>query len=237
MPLITNLPAASALSTSDLLLLDTGSTTQKISVSNALASETAPGLVSAAAQTFAGIKTFAANPKIKASGQYPGFTFRNSSDVILGEIYLNKGDVTNYTSGRICFSTRSPNTPADTGTTGYGETFALPKPDEGRTTGASYDILTSKHFSFTGVKTILVPANSSVTLTLASSARAFVCSNGGNVGQRGAYVIHQGGSVKTIEAATLLTTSYSGSTVTFTSTATVQTYLDIIIFNGSVTEQ
>lgn len=62
--LISSLPEASVLANADWLVKDTGSETDKISVANACATASAPGLVSTAAQTIAGEKTFTSDIKL-----------------------------------------------------------------------------------------------------------------------------------------------------------------------------
>jgi hypothetical protein len=143
-----------------------------------------------------------------------------------GAIVTNVGSSTQPTTSQFYFVEPSVGS-ADGVTTGFFERYYLPASNANMTEDQSYNILTTK-----GKKQI--PASGSVTLTMSGSARALVISNGGNANQRGAYILYQNGSVKTIVSASALTTSYSGSTATFTSTATGVTYLDIIIFNGSI---
>lgn len=143
-----------------------------------------------------------------------------------GAIVTNVGNSTQPTTSQFYFVEPSVGS-ADGVTTGFFERYYLPASNANMTEDQSYNILTTK-----GKKQI--PASGSVTLTMSGSARALVISNGGNANQRGAYILYQNGSVKTIVSASALTTSYSGSTATFTSTATGVTYLDIIIFNGSI---
>ena len=64
MALITDLPAASGLSNTDLLVIDTGSQTQKLQAQNAGASASNAGLVTTGAQTIAGEKTFTSPIKL-----------------------------------------------------------------------------------------------------------------------------------------------------------------------------
>lgn len=154
-------------------------------------------------------------------------------DYTYGLFGLNVGSSTTPTQSRFYFQEESVST-VDGATTGYKELYYLPASDNNRTADASYSILTTKDYDFAGAQKMQIPASGSVTLTMSGSARALVISNGGNANQRGAYILYQNGSVKTIVSASALTTSYSGSTATFTSTATTVTYLDIIIFNGSI---
>lgn len=54
------------------------------------------------------------------------------------------GDATNVTAGHWYFYSHSPNTTADSGTTGYFERYHLPAVNIGRTANATYQILTDK---------------------------------------------------------------------------------------------
>ena len=64
MALIPDLPAASGLSNTDLLVIDTGSATQKIQAKDAGASASNAGLVTTGAQIIAGEKTFTSPIKL-----------------------------------------------------------------------------------------------------------------------------------------------------------------------------
>lgn len=237
MPLITNLPAASSLSASDLLIKDTGSTTQKLAVSNAYASASQPGFVSTGAQTFAGVKTFEANTiNLNSSIAYPGLMIHNpASSNRFGGFRFNLGAATpDRTYAYIEQASLSGGVP-----TGFYENYYFPRTDDGLTASISYQVLTTKEHQISTSKRFTIPANGSITLTFTGtaqgSARGIAVTNGGTANQRGMYIVYQGGSVKAVTAASVITASYSGSTITFASTATTTTYLDVMLFNGYVT--
>lgn len=178
---------------------------------------------------FLGTHTVTGALTLNYGSQYTQLYFRPTTaptDDHYGAIVTNVGSSTQPTTSQFYFVEPSVGS-ADGVTTGFFERYYLPASNANMTEDQSYNILTTK-----GKKQI--PASGSVTLTMSGSARALVISNGGNANQRGAYILYQNGSVKTIVSASALTTSYSGSTATFTSTATTVTYLDIIIFNGSI---
>lgn len=110
--LISSLPEASALSSSDWLVKDTGSETDKISVANACASDTAPGLVSTSAQTIAGEKTFTSDIKltdglktVALSANNKAVTLTASSNVSISSQVSGVVRNGNVVSGYVRFTT------------------------------------------------------------------------------------------------------------------------------------
>ena len=71
----------------------------------------------------------------------------NKSKTQVGEIYYNSGNADNVTTGQYNFRQWSPNSTADTGTSGFHETFSLPAVTVGRTANAGYAIITTKNLS------------------------------------------------------------------------------------------
>lgn len=61
---ISSLPESTSLANGNWIVKDTGTSTNKISVGNACATETTPGFVSTVAQTIAGEKTFTSDIKL-----------------------------------------------------------------------------------------------------------------------------------------------------------------------------
>ena len=140
MALITDLPAASSLAATDLLIKDTGSATQKLAISDAYASASQPGMVSTGAQTLAGGKTFTSTPTISASGNYAGLDFKKSADTSAGASITK---VSATASNRLYFTEYHRSSDANTS---YTDTYWLPASGTD-STNHSYEILTTKTFS------------------------------------------------------------------------------------------
>ena len=140
MALITDLPAASSLATTDLLIKDTGSATQKIAISDAYATASQPGLVSTGAQSFAGRKIFENSEVVvrqsSAGNGYVSFIDGSGNN----SAYMR--DRTS-SSHRLDFLKRSYNS-SDNSLLSTFETFALPNVDANRTGSADYEIITTK---------------------------------------------------------------------------------------------
>lgn len=141
MALITDLPAATSLASTDLLVIDTGSATKKITASNAGASASNAGLVTTGAQTFAGQKTHTSALKVNVSstdGTMLQETYSNASNGLASTILAVSGS--DYSS-RMYFRTYSGNS---SGLLSNFEQYRLPQTDSGRTTNGTYEILTTK---------------------------------------------------------------------------------------------
>lgn len=112
------------------------------------ASTSAAGIVSTDSQNFAGAKGFYhlrlyANSNSGAS-RYNDILLYNNAGTQVGEIWYDIGNATNITTGKYYFRQYSPNSTANTSTTGHHETYTLPTVTVGRTTDATYNIITSK---------------------------------------------------------------------------------------------
>ena len=84
--------------------------------------------------------------RLTVSNRYPlDLYLYKDSGIPVGEMFYDTGNATNVTAGRWYWRMWSPNSTADTSTTGYYETYSLPTVTTGRTTNASYDILTTKN--------------------------------------------------------------------------------------------
>lgn len=238
MPLITDLPASSSLATSDYLIKDTGSATQKIAVSSAYASATAPGLVSTGAQTIAGAKTFQANYMgIKSGIAYPGILFSSTNLTSysdrLGSYRFNYG-ATTPTQARAyieeaSFSSGTP--------TGYYESYLFPVSDSGLSANQTYNILTSKTHQFVEEKVVTIPANGSVALTFAAYTRAFIVANGYSNNSQNAYIATASTSTivqKALGTSSQLTVTTSGLQMTIANAHTSSVMLSIITTIGAV---
>lgn len=83
------------------------------------------------------------------SARYPlDFTLHNDAGTKVAEFWYDQGTTTNVTSGSWRFRAWSPKSTADTGVTSYYENYFLPTVTTGRTSDASYNILTTKDLSF-----------------------------------------------------------------------------------------
>ena len=237
MPLITNLPAASSLSASDLLIKDTGSTTQKIAVSAAYASESQPGFVSTGAQTFAGLKTFEANAiNINGAIAYPGIQIFNQNapgNTRMGGFRFNLGAATpDRTAAYIEQASLSNGTP-----TGFYENYYFPRTTDGLSASVSYNILTTKDYQLAQVQRLTIPANGSLTITLATGSRGVAFLSSYNAGTKGLCILcsdNTSATYKLIGDPTYISVSASGTSLTFTSTYTYGVVLGVFMFLGSV---
>lgn len=140
MALIPDLPSASGLTNTDLLVIDTGSATQKIQVQNAGASASNAGLVTTGAQTFSGKKTFNGTitaQDTSANGATLALKFTDKNYAEAATIYAV---LSNY-GGRLYLREYSGDA---SGLSSYGEIYRLPPPNSGMTGTYSYDILTTK---------------------------------------------------------------------------------------------
>ena len=115
------------------------------------ASANASGVVTTGAQNFVGRKGFGpinlyGQTDAGAASQWTMdiYGYNNAGNQV-AEIFYNTGDPTNVTSGRFYFREFSPNSTANTTTTGKYETYILPTVNTGRTDNANYDILTTKN--------------------------------------------------------------------------------------------
>lgn len=150
MALITDLPAASSLTTTDLLIKDTGSATQKIAISDAYATASQPGLVSTGTQTIAGAKTFSGTLTAgenlyitRATGVSP-FVYFTSGGSNTHAIF-GMTDTTNNVNRPDRFQFREYSYNSSTGATlNYYERYLLPSVTAGKTSNSDYDIITTK---------------------------------------------------------------------------------------------
>lgn len=238
MPLITDLPASTSLATTDYLIKDTGSTTQKIAISNAYATASAPGLLSTGAQTIAGVKTFQGNyMEIKSGIQYPALVFKSTNQGSyterLGSLRFDYGASTpTRATAYIEEASFSGSTP-----TGFYEYYYLPRANTGLSANVAYSVLTSKTFQFVEEKQITIPASGSVTLNFSQYARAFMWTNGYSNNAQNAYIATALASSvvqKALSTASQLTVSTSGLNMTISSSNTSSVYLSIIVLHGTV---
>ena len=114
------------------------------------ASQTASGIVTTGTQNFQGRKrfgniTFRAYNDSGTANQWPGDVFlENNAGTRVGEYWYDTGNATNITKGQFYWRQYSPNSTADTATTGFYETYSLPNVASGLTENKSYSILTTK---------------------------------------------------------------------------------------------
>lgn len=112
------------------------------------ASVSASGVVTTETQRFRG-KKFFEYPAFTSNGsRYLGWHYyHHNGSTVVGEHWYDVGDNTNITTGRYYWRQYSPNSTANTKTTGFHETFSLPAVTVGRTENASYEIFTSKSYT------------------------------------------------------------------------------------------
>ena len=116
------------------------------------ASETASGVITTGNQNFAGLKKFGylamwGKNTSNSATRYVDIVLQNGAGTQVGEVWYDIGNATNITSGRYWWRQYSPNTTANTSTTGFYEQFALPAVTAGLTANATYQIFTSKDYT------------------------------------------------------------------------------------------
>ena len=230
MALITDLPAASSLASTDLLVIDTGSATKKIAASNAGAGASNAGLVTTGAQTIAGVKTFSSIPKsLESSSNGPGLmmSFSDKSNAVAAQILTVAQDY----SARTYLREYSGNS---SGMLSYYEQFRLPQADSGRTTNATYEILTTKPSRLNASDATNALDNigihrgtvSSKTLTIPAGYRGFLVTADSDQTRVGVFIVYSfsNGAVNlfTLHAA-------SGATITGTTNT-----LSIVANSGTI---
>ena len=134
------------------------------------ASASASGIVTTGNQTFAGRKTMdLISPSIydgtSTTSRYKHLYYKNNAGTMVGEIEYDSGNATNVSSGKFYFTEMSPKSTADTATTGYYETYALPTVTTGRTANATYEIITTKNPGSLYWANVAVSTSSSTTTT------------------------------------------------------------------------
>ena len=137
MALITDLPAASGLSNTDLLVIDTGSATQKIQAKDAGASASNAGFMTTGAQSFAGVKIFENGSGIRSSGAYTNIDMFGAGDSTRDMSITGVTD-----TGYNCLYFNEYHRTNGT-TQPYVDSFFLPASGEDNA-NHSYDILTTK---------------------------------------------------------------------------------------------
>ena len=75
----------------------------------------------------------------------PYIRVQNAAGNTAAELFYDRGNTTNISSGVWYFREFSPNSTANTGNSGYYENYYLPTVTTGRTASATYDILTTKN--------------------------------------------------------------------------------------------
>ena len=112
------------------------------------ASISASGVVTTGPQRFRGKKSFEYPIITSKDSRYLGIEYyHHNGSTMVGDHWYDVGDNTNITAGKYYWRQYSPNTTANTSTTGFHETFSLPGVTVGRTDSASYEIFTSKSYT------------------------------------------------------------------------------------------
>ena len=225
MALITDLPAASSLATTDLLIKDTGSATQKIAISDAYATASQPGFVSTGAQTIAGIKTFTSYPYIAqttANSDAINYVFTDKNNDIYAQGIVGYSQ---NNGGR--FNFREWADDANGNRSNYREDFRLPAPTGGRTANATYEIITTKNLTDAGIyKTSFSTAKS---ITIPNSYRGVmyvIDTTNANCGEYILYSNTSGGvTAYALHTASGITITTSTNTLTITPSAGTKTIL------------
>ena len=131
-----------------------GSSSEALAIPSA--STSASGIVTTGGQSFKGRKTFGYMTRRgwDDSGnntRWVGDTYLvNGAGTAVAEYWYDCGDPTNITTGKYSWRQYSPNSTANTSTTGKYETYSLPAVTAGLTENKSYNILTTKSTVTTG---------------------------------------------------------------------------------------
>ena len=140
------------------------------------ASETASGIITTGGQNFTGRKGFGYMSRYGKNNdgtavQWTGDTWLyNAAGTQVGEVWYDMGNATNITKGQYYWRQYSPNSTANTSTTGYYETYTLPAVALGMTSNTAYSILTTKNsYGPSSIPTLSWGAESTV-LTLNGTA-------------------------------------------------------------------
>lgn len=134
------------------------------------ASDSASGIVTTGNQNFVGRKGFGYLSRYGYNNtgtavRWIGDTFLyNNAGTQVGEYWYDIGDATNIIQGQFGWTQYSPNSTADTSTTGYKETYTLPYVASGLAENKSYSILTTKY--------LVTIAQGGTGATTAASARS-----------------------------------------------------------------
>ena len=117
------------------------------------------GTVKAAANTLTIDTTSSSQGLIlNKSGYRYNYIYFQHGDVTEGFIRYDSGNATNITTtGRMAFMEYSPNTTANTSTSGYYEAYNLPRPAAGLSSSQTYYILTTKNCVLSGTTLTITP--------------------------------------------------------------------------------
>ena len=147
--LLTNVSWTAGTTSGPILSITVGGTTKTATIPSA--SKTASGVVTTGAQQFVGRKGFGYLSRYgysdsgTASRYVADTQCYNNAGTIVAEYWYDVGDATNITRGQWGIRAYSPQSTANTTTTGKYESYYLPNVTSGRTANADYNILTSKN--------------------------------------------------------------------------------------------
>ena len=184
-------------------------------------------------ETIGGTKRFTNDMKVGGSSRYKRIYFTQSGGNTCGNIYFDTGNATNQTTNRMGFTEFSPKETADSGNTGFGETYYLPAPTVGRTDTVSYDIITTK------TEPILYQSASTThTFNVPTGSRNVVlfCSDGATTFWAGLVYCSSNGAVtlgQIYKGANVSVTTDTNS-ITFTLQSSMSCYLKIIRIRTNV---
>lgn len=209
MALITDLPAAANIGTSDYILIDTGSENKKLQISSFYADASHPGLVSNTLQDFGGYKYFA---QTSANAAAIGFKFTDKSNGIYGQI------IQGYGNGSPQMQFRQMSVDSSGNALTYYDSYRLPVAGVNKSSNDTYYILTTKSVTLNqtdkdnalaslGIhKTILSAAK---TITVPNNYRGLLIITNTTANDNGMYIITTTGTgvliTKAISAASNIT--------------------------------
>lgn len=215
------------------------------------ATATTSGIITTAAQEFAGVKTFHClkvlgyDESDKAS-RYSAIVMCTTSGEKVGSMYIDiGGGAPNINSGRWTIGTMSPNDPPTATTTGYYEYYRFPSATANLTDNVSYQILTSKNLVTVAQGGTGLSASPSMLVNLSSTSAANVLQASPRPGITGTLGVANGGTGVTSlqalrNAAGLGNTTgalpvANGGTGTTTKTGIIHTIFGDSTTGGSIT--
>lgn len=242
MSLLTDLPAAANIGTSDYILIDTGSQNKKLQISSFYADTSHPGLIRAS-----GTQELGAEFMIKRGHMYFDAANATASPglVLRSNLGANRLTLQHNNTARvarfICFSQDSNAIPLSN----Y-EVFDLPPTDLNRSTNASYSILTTKSVTLneTDKNNALdslgihkASFSSTKTITLPNSYRGLLIITNTSTNDNGMYIITTTGVgaviTKAISAASNITIDTTANTLKLTPSSGTRTVCLIDISGAS----
>jgi hypothetical protein len=147
------------------------------------ASTSASGIVTADKQRFRGTKIFEYPAMSANNASYAGYLYYNNAETKVGEHWYSfSNDATNITKGQFYWRQLSPNSTANTSTTGHYETYSLPPVAIGLTANKEYEIFTSKNYTTLDSRYVNASGDDAISgsLKINTNKRGYYLTDGAN---------------------------------------------------------